>query len=199
MIYFRVRDYLSVILYRILLAPLFRGFGRGARVIWPLRIVGSRFIRLGDGVTVQYGAYIAVLKTGTELPVLDIGAGTQVGNHSHIICTRRIDIGARVLIADRVYITDNLHEYEDVGRPVMDQPLRALAPVSIGAGAWIGENVCIMGCTIGRNCVIGANSVVTRDIPDYCVALGSPAVPVKKYCPDSGRWRAVDSSANFTP
>jgi acetyltransferase-like isoleucine patch superfamily enzyme len=198
MIHFKLRDYLSVLLYRIFLAYFFRGFGRRVRVIWPLRIVGSRFVCLGDGVTVQYGAYIAVLRTGTELPVLDIGAGTQLGNYSHIICTRKIEIGEKVLVADRVYIADNLHEYQDISRPVIDQPLRQLAAVSIGAGSWIGENVCIVGCTIGRNCAIGANSVVTRDIPDYCVALGCPAVPVKRFCQDTGKWRKVDSSANFT-
>jgi acetyltransferase-like isoleucine patch superfamily enzyme len=197
MIYFRIRDYLSVILYRVIFSFSFRDFGRGARVIWPLRIVGSRFVRLEDGVTLQYGAYIAVLRTCADAPQLNIGSGTQVGNYSHIICTRKIDIGPRVLIADRVYIADNLHSYKDIGRPVMDQPLRQLENVSIGAGSWIGENVCIVGCTIGKNSVIGANSVVTRDIPDYCVALGCPAVPVKRFCQDRGEWRKVDSSANF--
>jgi len=198
MIHFRFRDYFSVVLYRIFLAPFFQGFGRRARVVWPLRIVGSRFVRLGHDVTLQYGAYLAVLQTNSRTPSLKIGDGTQVGNHSHIICTGQISIGARVLIADRVYIADNLHEYEDVERAVMDQPLRQLEPVSIGEGSWIGENVCIVGCSIGKNCVIGANSVVTRNIPDYCVALGCPAVPVKRFCRESGKWRKVDTCANFT-
>jgi acetyltransferase-like isoleucine patch superfamily enzyme len=197
MMHFRARDFLSVIAYRLLLCVFFGEFGRGTRIIWPLRIVGSRFVHLGERVTLQYGAYIAVLCLGQESPLLKIGAGTQVGNYSHIICTRRIEIGSSVLIADRVYIADNRHEYEDVARPVMDQPLRQLDDVSIGAGSWIGENVCILGCRIGRNCVIGANSVVTRDIPDFCVALGCPAVPVKRYCPKSGQWRKVDVCGEF--
>lgn len=197
MIHFRVRDYCSVILYRVFLSVFFGKFAARVRVIWPLRIVGSRFVRLGAGVTVQYGAYIAVLHTGTRAPALDIGEGTRVGNFAHIVCTERIDIGARVLIADRVYIADNSHEYEDIRRPIMDQPLRQLAPVAIGSGTWIGENVCILGCRIGRNCVIGANSVVTRDIPDHCVAFGSPAAPVKRFCEGSGTWRKVDAAGNF--
>ena len=197
MIHFRTRDFLSVILYKVFLWFLFGTFGRGTRIIWPLRIVGSRFVRLGEGVTLQYGAYIAVLCTDRQ-PLLEIGSGTQVGNYAHIICTRRIEIGARVLIADRVYIADNRHEYEDPRRPVMDQPLRQLDNVTIGAGSWIGENVCILGCRIGKNCVIGANSVVTRDIPDYCVAFGCPAVPVKRFCEETGKWRKVDASGKFT-
>lgn len=197
MMHFRIRDQVSVLLYRGLFARWFAGFGRRVRVVWPLRIVGSRFVRLGEGVTLQYGAYIAVLRTERE-PLLEIGNGTQVGNHAHIICTQRIEIGARVLIADHVYIADNRHEYEDIGRAVMDQPLRQLKSVTIGAGSWIGENVCILGCRIGRNCVIGANSVVTRDIPDYCVAFGCPAVPVKRFCEQAGKWRPVDASGRFT-
>ncbi len=197
MIHFRARDFVSVLTYRLVLFPFFRELGRGARVIWPLRIVGSRYIRLARGVTLQYGAYIAVLKVRPEPPVLDIGSGTQIGNFCHLICTKRVEIGEKVLIADRVYIADNRHEYEDIGRPVMDQPLRQLEAVSIGAGSWIGENVCILGCRIGTNCVIGANSVVTRDIPDHSVAFGCPAVPVKRYCADTGKWRKVDTRGEF--
>jgi acetyltransferase-like isoleucine patch superfamily enzyme len=199
MMHFRIRDHLSVLLYRGLFAPWFGGFGRRVRVVWPLRIVGCRYIRLRDGVTVQYGAYLAVVPTNGAVPALDVGEGTQIGNHAHIICTGRIDIGARVLIADRVYISDNQHQYQDVRRAVLEQPVRQLAAVVIGAGSWVGENACIIGCRIGRNCVIGANSVVTRDLPDYCVAAGAPAVPVKRFCADSGTWRRTDSEGNFLP
>lgn len=190
MMYFRIRDYVSVILFRVL-SLFFGKFGRGARVIWPLRIVGARYVRIGKRVTIQYGAYIAVLPREGQAAVLEIGEGTQVGNFVHVICTRRIEIGENVLVADRVYISDNRHEYEDVSRPVMDQPLRQLGDVSVGAGSWIGENVCIMGCRIGKNCVIGANSIVTRDIPDYSVAYGAPAVPVKRFCLETGTWQAI--------
>jgi acetyltransferase-like isoleucine patch superfamily enzyme len=197
MMHFRIRDHLSVLLYRALFAPWFARFGRRVRVVWPLRIVGCRYIRLQDGVTLQYGAYLAAVGTNGVVPALEVGAGTQIGNHAHIICTRRIDIGERVLIADRVYISDNQHEYQDVRHAVLEQPVRQLADVVIGTGSWVGENACIIGCRIGRNCVIGANSVVTRDLPDYCVAVGAPAIPVKRYCADRGTWRKTDSQGNF--
>jgi serine acetyltransferase len=197
MSYFRLRDYLSVLLYRALVRPFFGHFGRGVRVVFPLRIVGARHVQLEDGVTLQYGAYLAVLPSGGVPPVLRFGRGTRVGNFSHIICTQRIDIGEQVLIADRVYISDNLHDYRDIGRAVMEQPLRQTAPVSIGSGSWIGENVCIVGCRIGAHCTIGANSVVTRDIPDHCVAVGSPAVPVRRYCHATARWRRTSPDGTF--
>jgi acetyltransferase-like isoleucine patch superfamily enzyme len=198
MIHFRIRDYLSVLSYR-LLSPLFAHFGRRVRVVHPLRIVGARFTSLADDVTLQYGAYVAVLPTLSQAPALRIGRGTRIGNHSHIVCTRLIDIGEKVLIADRLYVSDNLHEYQDISRPVLDQGLRQVADVRIGDGSWIGENVCIIGCTIGRHCIIGANSVVTHNIPDHCVAVGAPAAPIKRYCPSEGRWKKTNSLGEFIP
>lgn len=198
MIHFRLRDYVSVLAYRVFARPFFGRFGRGVRVVFPLRIVGAKHVELEDNATLQYGAYIAVLPSPeSRAPVLRVGAGTLVGNFSHIICTRRIDIAEKVLIADRVYISDNLHDYRDITRPVMDQPLRQTADVHIGAGSWIGENVCIVGARIGAHCTIGANSVVTRDIPDHTVAAGAPAVPVRRYCHETARWRRTDALGAF--
>ena len=70
----------------------------------------------------------------------------------------------------------------------MDQAVSFLKSVHIGEGSWLGENVCVCGASIGKHCVIGANSVVINDIPDYCVAAGSPAKIVKKYDFDKKQW-----------
>ena len=67
----------------------------------------------------------------------------------------------------------------------------------IGRDSWRGENVCVLGAKIGRHCVIGANSVVTKDIPDYCIAVGIPARIIKRYCFDSQTWRRTDEQGNF--
>jgi acetyltransferase-like isoleucine patch superfamily enzyme len=197
MIHFRIRDYISVLFYRAL-SPFFARFGRHVRIVLPLRIWGAKFVILADKVTLQYGAYVAVLPIHDEPPVLRIGHGTQIGNYSHIICTRLIDIGEKVLIADRVFIADNSHEYRDADRPVLEQGLRQLPDVYIGDGSWIGENVSIVGCRVGRHCVLGANSVVTRDIPDYCVAAGAPAVPIKRYCQERKAWLTTSPDGAFS-
>lgn len=187
MIHFRLRDFLSVLFYR-LLAPLFGAFGRGVRVVYPLRIWGARHIALGDNVTIEYGSYIAVLPQQGRTARLVVGRGSQIGNHVHIICTSRIAIGQDVLMADRVYLSDNLHAYQDVSRPVLHQGLKQVGEVEIGDGAWIGENACIVGARVGKGSVIGANAVVTRDIPDYCVAVGAPAVVIRRYDPGQHAW-----------
>ena len=68
----------------------------------------------------------------------------------------------------------------DINTPIKEQDISIVSPVVIGEGSWLGENVCVCGASIGKHCVIGANSVVTNDIPDYCVAVGAPARVIKK-------------------
>ncbi|OGV39366.1 MAG: hypothetical protein A2020_09065 [Lentisphaerae bacterium GWF2_45_14] len=125
-------------------------------------------------------------------PRLEVGEGTYVGHFVHIIACGHMKIGKRVVIAERVYITDNLHGYEDINMPVMPQPLKHPGPVTIEDEVWIGDGVCILpGVTIGKHSVIGSNAVVTRDIPPYSVAAGIPARVIKKYNVESGKWEKI--------
>jgi acetyltransferase-like isoleucine patch superfamily enzyme len=90
-----------------------------------------------------------------------------------------------------VYITDQNHGYEDITRPISQQtqPERA---VVIGDGSWLGYGAVVLpGVTIGKHCVIGANSVVTSDIPDFSVAVGVPARVIRRYDATAG-WIKVD-------
>lgn len=88
-----------------------------------------------------------------------------------------------VLISPDVYITDCDHAYENINIPVIEQGvIKKDNKVSIGGHSYIGIHSVIVGnVAIGKHCVIGANSVVTKDIPDYCVAVGSPAKVIKRY------------------
>lgn len=87
-----------------------------------------------------------------------------------------------MLLSPNVYITDCDHEYRNVDISIIDQGIvQKRQKVSIGDGSYIGINAVIVGnVKIGKHCVIGANSVVTKDVPDYCVAVGSPAKVIKK-------------------
>ncbi|MFD2601213.1 acyltransferase [Flavobacterium suzhouense] len=146
-------------------------------------------ISIGENVYIAYRSWLAALPlTGAEHCELIIGDGTSIGNLNHIYATKSIIIGKDVLTADKVYISDNLHGYEDVSLPIIKQPIKQIATVVIGDGCWLGENVCVIGAKIGKNCVIGANSVVTKDIPDYSVAVGSPAKVIKRYCFETNQW-----------
>ncbi|WP_336942228.1 acyltransferase [Vibrio cholerae] len=124
---------------------------------------------------------------------MSIGKGTVIGRFAHIVSIDNVAIGERVLIADSVYISDNLHSFGDIEKSVIDQPVSSIGNVKIGDNVWIGEGVSIVGASIGRNSVVGANSVVTRDIPEYSVAVGSPARVIKQYNFETNRWEKVDA------
>ena len=159
---------------------------------WPLEWYGIRRFELGDSVNIGHRSWLAVCDVGAcEDPGLSIGDRTRLGNYNHIFAVGRITIGKDVLTADRVYIADNTHGYADPETPVMRQEVRMLGETSIGDGSWLGENVCVFGAKIGRHCVIGANSVVNRDIPDHCVAAGVPAKIIRRYDPAERVWKRV--------
>ena len=185
-------------LFRLVYKKAFLNFGNKSNVIFPLNINGMKNINIGNDVYIAYKTWLAALPlSGEEHCELVIGDGTNIGNFNHIYSTKSIIIGRNVLTADKVYISDNLHGYEDIQVPVMKQAIKQIGTVSIGDGSWLGENVCVIGANIGKNCVVGANSVVTKDIPDYCVAVGSPARVVKRYCFDKDKWLKTDKNGAF--
>jgi acetyltransferase-like isoleucine patch superfamily enzyme len=157
-----------------------------------LRIDGKQNITIESGVMIQKMTWLAAVPlTGEKDCHLSIGKGSIIGHFNHIYATGRIEIGEKVLTADKVFISDNQHQFEDINIAILDQPIKQLKPIKIGDGTWIGENVCVMGVSIGKNCVIGANSVVNIDIPDYSVAVGIPARIIKKYNFDTKQWEKV--------
>ena len=125
--------------------------------------------------------------------MMEIGRGTTVGARCVISAANSIKIGEDVLIAFGVFISDTSHEYRDIHKPVIKQGITTHTDsIIIGDGSWIGTNVVINGnVRIGKHCVIGANSFVKKSIPDYCVAVGSPAKVIKAYDFNKERWVKV--------
>lgn len=180
-------------LYRVLLLckykVLLKKIGWHSVIISPLRIDGGKRIVIGNKCHIGYKTWLASMPlTGGKESKLIIGDGCLIGHFNHIYATREIVIGNNVLTADKVYISDNIHGYEDITLPILSQPIAQRGAVEIGEGTWLGENVCVIGACIGKHCVIGCNSVVTKNIPDYSVAVGSPAKIIKKYNFDTNKW-----------
>ena len=169
---------------------MFGTINRKCRIFSPLRIDGAKNIFIKGKYTIIGRQTWLAAKTynGNSSCKLEIGAGSKIGNFNHIYCTQRIIIEKNVLTADKVYISDNLHCYENIEIPIFMQPIKQLKTVVIGEGAWLGENVCVIGASVGRGSVVGANSVVTKDIPDYCVAVGIPAKVIKQYNHITKQW-----------
>lgn len=175
----------------------FGSIGMGTKLIYPI-LSGSKRIFIGANVFIQKNTWLAAVPlTGDVNCKLIIGDGTYVGHFCHFYATSKIEIGKKVLIANKVYISDNRHGYKNILLPVIDQPVEQINAVVIGDGAWLGENVCVIGACVGKNSVIGANAVVTNDIPDYCVAVGTPAKIIKRYNFELKEWCKTDGDGNF--
>lgn len=171
----------------------FYSFGKKSIIKIPFKINGSRFISIGNDVIIAPGTWIAAKSSSSasKESILVVGDGCTIGHFNHIYALNSVVLEEKVLTADKVYISDNLHEYENINLPILEQPLKKLNPVRIGKGAWIGENVCIIGANVGRNSVIGSNSVVTSDIPDFSIAVGAPARVIKRFDHETNSWVKV--------
>jgi acetyltransferase-like isoleucine patch superfamily enzyme len=166
----------------------FKSIGKRSIIFRPYRVDGHENVIIGSNTIIQRNSWLYCKSVNFENAILKIGNNCTFGYNNHITCVKNVIIGDFVLTANNVYISDNLHSYENIELPIMMQPVYFKSLVNIGEGSWIGENVCIIGASIGKNCVIGANSVVTKDIPDYSVAVGSPARVIKTYNVDLQSW-----------
>ena len=170
----------------------FGAFGERSIIMFPqTTIFGERYIRVGSDTMI--GANVALsagMMPGQECltdPVVSIGNRVLIGRGSGIVGHLSIVIEDDVWTGHHVYITDQNHGYADVARPIslQTQPER---PVRIGAGSWLGHGTIVLpGVTIGRHVAVGAQSVVTKDLPDFCVAVGNPA-RVIRIRDENDRW-----------
>lgn len=163
--------------------------------VWgrPVMISGTKNMTVGNNVEICRLARIDAItyypNTGQRFePVLKIANNVVIQVSCHIGCINRVEIGEYTTMGARTYITDHTHgtvEPEDLKLPPRHRKLYSKGPVIIGKYVAIGEGCIILpGVTIGDHAVIGANAVVTKDIPPYSVAAGNPAKVLKQVLVD---------------
>ena len=176
--YYRAK---GIVFYRL----QFKEFGSGSYIRKPLLILNPENIAIGERVSIREGIRLEVVRsTDARIPSLSIGHDTNIEQDVHIVCHSRIRIGNNVSVTGRCSIVDVTHPYDDVNDPekigarIKDED----SFVEIDDGSFIGVgSVILPNVRIGKCVVVGANSVVTHDIPDYSVAGGAPAVILKRY------------------
>jgi acetyltransferase-like isoleucine patch superfamily enzyme len=105
-----------------------------------------------------------------------IGEGTFLNIAVMVAAVELVEIGSHCMLANGCFVTDGNHRFDDPQKPVPWQGFTTKGPTRIGDNVWMGANVVVTsGVTIGERCVIGANSVVTQDIPPFSIAAGAPA------------------------
>lgn len=193
----RIKIFISKKIFILIYASKFKSFGKKVSIISPDIINGEEYISIEDRVIIQKDAWLLAYKQDEIDPILIIKENTQIGRYFHIVSLKKIIIEKNVLIADKVYISDNIHEYTDIQIPIKDQAIEFKNEVIIGENSWIGENVSIIGAKVGKHCVIGSNSVITKDIMDFSVVAGIPARYIKRYDEKSGTWKKTDINGEF--
>jgi hypothetical protein len=133
------------------------------------RVVLGKWVHLGDGTALR--AHEGTLRIGDKV---------VFGRHNTVTCYLDVEIGAKTLIADWVYVTDFDHRFDDLDMPIKDQGI-VKSPVRIGPDCWIGVKASVLrGAVVGQGCVLAAHAVVRGEIPDFSVAGGVPAKVLKR-------------------
>lgn len=152
-------------------------FGDGAVIHRPGSVFGAHQISIGRGCLILGGCHIAVESHAWDrtAPVLQIGDRVGVRPYCMISASESIVIEDDVIIGAFTSIIDSDHTFAQ-GRPNVMHNSVVTDPIRIGRGSWLAERVAVLrGSSIGRCCIVGANSVVRGDLPDYSIAVGAPA------------------------
>jgi len=150
---------------------------RGAFARWPvhgnvLEMLREGRLELGEGVLLEPGVWLTAPAPGRIV----IGPGSFLNLGVMVAARELVEIGAHCMLANGCLVTDADHRFDDPDRPVPWQGFTGKGPTRLGDNVWCGANVVVTsGVTIGERCVIGANAVVTRDLPPRTVAAGAPA------------------------
>ena len=190
----------------------FASIGRDVSIHFTCAVSRSRSPRISIGNSVGFGMHTwlnIATPDPTGEPIIVIEDDCKISHRTIISGLNRIHLERGVAIAQSVIIQDHNHSYEDISKPALEQGVTEGGRIRIGQGTWIGHGAAILcprgELTIGRNCVIAANSMVMRSIPDYSVAAGYPAAIIRQYDPEKRVWNAggrkgkTDQSVETTP
>jgi acetyltransferase-like isoleucine patch superfamily enzyme len=162
------------------------------------KLVGLAHMRVGKNFSAGNGLWLeAATVVGGERyePLITISANVNFSDNVHVGCTHRVTIGEGTLSGSNVIITDHSHgrySGEDQSSPEIRPVERRLSndkSITIGRNVWLGDGVAVLGgADIGDGAIIGANSVVNCCIPAFCIAVGAPARPVRRWDAERSKW-----------
>ena len=157
----------------------FENIGQKTFIECGFKIEFPEYISIGTNTYISKDAWISMI--ADYKPKLEIGDNVYIGRYLTLSCVGKININNNVMISDRCYIGDAVHGFNIKNKPIKEQLIYSAGNITIGENSWIGIGVSILpGVVIGKHCVIGANSVVTKNIPDYHIAAGNPAKIIRK-------------------
>jgi acetyltransferase-like isoleucine patch superfamily enzyme len=154
---------------------------RGAFIRWPvygnvLEALSEGRLEIGAQTLFEPGVWI----TAPGQARIRIGSGSFLNLGVMVASVELVEIGDHCMFANGCFVSDGAHRFDDPDQPVPWQGFTTKGPTRVGDNVWCGTNVVITsGVTVGERCVIGANSVVTQDLPPFSIAAGAPATVLR--------------------
>ena len=175
-----------MVLYTYWISPEFLSVGHDCSIEKMRSLIGGKCISIGNNCSIGFNSQLTAhesFRDGSYSPRIEIGNNVSLGDYIHVTAINSITICDGVLTGRWVTISDHSHghvEPEEMSMAPNYRELFSKGAVYIGKNVWIGDKASIMpGVTIGEGCIVGANTVVTKDVPPYSVVVGSPAKIVK--------------------
>lgn len=182
---------IKIIFFRPRLAKM----GLNSFILLPRRIKNKSLIEIGSDCQIGKSLVLEAITThGKQIftPRVSIGDNVYIGRYCQIFCIDSVKIEDGCVLSEYIYISDSAHGFDPDGGLIMQQDLQSKGPIHIGKNTFLGYGVSIMpGVSLGKNCVVGTNSLVNRSFPDFSMIAGSPAKLIKTYCQVRKEWIKV--------
>lgn len=180
-------------------AAMFGAFGEGSVIEHPISYVTyPQSILIGANVRVLPGAVLEAIDP--TKPVITLHDGAYIGRGVRVVAINGVDIGLDVAIGHGTTLADTIHDYKPTPRGGVhwQAPLKVGRPLVIERGAWIGIS-CVVhgGVTIGEGAIVGALSVIGRDVPPYTMVAGNPARAIRRRIGDEWEWLVDPASVEL--
>jgi acetyltransferase-like isoleucine patch superfamily enzyme len=175
----------------------FASCGRELSIHYPCELSrqAATCIKFGDSVMIRKDAWLNVVQSEDSQLKIAIDSNSVIGARNMISAKNFIHVERDVILSASVLVQDHAHAYGDIGLPICDQGVTDGGRIRIEQGCWIGYGAVILcnhgELVIGRNTVIGANSVVTKSVPPYSMVAGNPGRVVKRFDPRRQEWVLV--------
>ena len=167
----------------------FGRFGNKSYIGKPVSLIGTKDIFIEDRVRIYPGVRMEV-HNGARIIIKE---NSSIGQNFHITAgSEDLVIDKNTTISGNVFVTNIDHGYQDIDKHILDQDF-SIKTTKIGEGCFIGYGAAIQaGTVLGKHCVVGTNSVVRGEYPDYCVIVGVPGRVIKRYNPNTKIWERIN-------